>query len=483
MAILPLVLLWYYRRLSDAKPDMPAIALHLQDALLVKQQRPMWFAPIPLALLAIILTSIALAGPSWQKRPSMMSEDESILIIALDNSLSMQKTDISPKRWTRGLQKARDLVAQQPAGKIGVIAFAGSAHWIVPPTSDMSLVTFSLQGIDHLAMPLEGKLWPQISTPLSELLNTKEHNLSIVVVSDTALAKQLPEPWQDVYIANLLLSHESQTTRYDTVYVSPTDKDIKQLIRWLNRSFSAFQQSDAEWQDAGYLLVYPLLILGLLWFRPGWSMLWSLALIVCLTPTQSIYAEEQDVLQHVWFSGDQKGRWYFEQQNFSEAAKAFDDILWRGISHYQAKQFESAGEIFAQLDEPYARMMLANSLSQLGEYQRAITLYEWLDSQGWYPTEIANNLVLTKRKMAEQIALAESQQAALNEQENTEMVAIEGELDNGEGVASQRSEQLTANDILTENARQARWLQHISTDLGSYLGRLFALQQADGETP
>ncbi len=59
------------------------------------------------------------------------------IILTLDVSRSMCSTDVQPNRLSAAQAAARKFVDEQPGGtRLGIVAFAGSAQIIVPPTTD-----------------------------------------------------------------------------------------------------------------------------------------------------------------------------------------------------------------------------------------------------------------------------------------------------------------------------------------------------------
>ncbi len=59
------------------------------------------------------------------------------IILALDVSRSMCVSDVLPNRLTVAQDAARKFIAEQPGGtRIGIVAFAGYAELVVPPTTD-----------------------------------------------------------------------------------------------------------------------------------------------------------------------------------------------------------------------------------------------------------------------------------------------------------------------------------------------------------
>jgi Ca-activated chloride channel family protein len=59
--------------------------------------------------------------------------------------------------------------------------------------------------------------------------------------------------------------------------VSPDASDVRRLVRHVATRIRAAQPADASahWQDAGYWLVPALVLLALVWFRPGWVVPWQ----------------------------------------------------------------------------------------------------------------------------------------------------------------------------------------------------------------
>jgi Ca-activated chloride channel family protein len=56
---------------------------------------------------------------------------------------------------------------------------------------------------------------------------------------------------------------------------STGDADIRRLLRAIDSNLELADDPDAEWRDAGWWLLWPALLLGLAWFRRGWTMQWA----------------------------------------------------------------------------------------------------------------------------------------------------------------------------------------------------------------
>jgi Ca-activated chloride channel family protein len=94
---------------------------------------------------ALALCVLAIARPSGMiETPAR----ERTIILAIDVSLSMGADDVKPSRLAAAQAAARSFVAGQPADvRIGIVAFAGHAYLVQPPTVDRKK---ALDAIGHL---------------------------------------------------------------------------------------------------------------------------------------------------------------------------------------------------------------------------------------------------------------------------------------------------------------------------------------------
>ncbi|HEY6865526.1 MAG TPA: VWA domain-containing protein, partial [Burkholderiales bacterium] len=88
--------------------------------------------PPALFLAALVLLIVAVARPAAVvKLPS----DDKTIILAIDVSGSMRAEDVQPNRLAAAQAAARQFVSDQPSGtKVGLVAFAGTAALVQPPT-------------------------------------------------------------------------------------------------------------------------------------------------------------------------------------------------------------------------------------------------------------------------------------------------------------------------------------------------------------
>ena len=95
---------------------------------------------LPFIFFLLALTSLvfALARPV---ATVMVPSNQATILLAIDVSLSMCSTDILPNRLQAAKQAALQFVARQERGRlIGVVAFAGFAELVQPPTNNRVLL-------------------------------------------------------------------------------------------------------------------------------------------------------------------------------------------------------------------------------------------------------------------------------------------------------------------------------------------------------
>ena len=76
------------------------------------------------------------------------SRSDTSIILTLDVSRSMCSTDVSPNRLSAAEAAAHKFVADQPGGtRLGLVAFAGTAQLLVPPTTDRDRLNSAIDGL------------------------------------------------------------------------------------------------------------------------------------------------------------------------------------------------------------------------------------------------------------------------------------------------------------------------------------------------
>lgn len=292
-----------------------AIAPHLLQHLTVARAGVTWLRPYQPMTLALILGSIALAGPTWQRELTPFTQDKAPLVVALELTPTMLATDQAPTRLERAKQKIRDLLERRAGARTAVIAYAGSAHAVLPLTDDPSLIELYLQSLTPGLMPREGDD-PDLALALAaEMLEDEDAAGTIIFMTDgidrtnsELFAAHRAETQDQVLF--LLFGGGADSPVDDAVAgagqyglidglapgvdlggtgavadaaggeiirATPDQSDIDALSAKITRHLvNTIQQDDAlQWRDFGYYLVWPLAFLILLWSRRGWTVQWG----------------------------------------------------------------------------------------------------------------------------------------------------------------------------------------------------------------
>jgi Ca-activated chloride channel homolog len=109
--------------------------------------RTRWRRRIPAALLAGGLAVLGVGAARPQASVPVPSTSATIML-ALDISGSMCSTDVHPNRITAAEKATSDFINSQAGGpRIGLVAFAGTAGLLVPPTHDTQTLLRALDGL------------------------------------------------------------------------------------------------------------------------------------------------------------------------------------------------------------------------------------------------------------------------------------------------------------------------------------------------
>jgi Ca-activated chloride channel family protein len=137
-----------------------------------------------LLLLALAFAGLALARPQWGSvgaGSAWLGED---VVFVLDCSLSMTTSDVLPSRMQRAKFAMLDFVRKQSHGRVGLVAFAGSAFIQCPLTFDADAFEETLLSVDEKTIPIPGT---DIGRALNEAYRAMEkgsRRKMVVLVTD-----------------------------------------------------------------------------------------------------------------------------------------------------------------------------------------------------------------------------------------------------------------------------------------------------------
>ncbi|MFT5041262.1 MAG: Ca-activated chloride channel family protein [Hyphomicrobiaceae bacterium] len=305
---------WFVRRRESKAIQMGGFVVpHLRDALTVNRSARIRVQPIDGIILALIATVVAAAGPTWSRQASPWFAETAPLVIAIEVSDSMRSNDLQPSRLERARFEILDLLDRRTGSRTAVIAYAGSAHVVMPLAADVSAIKPFLESLDPAIMPTPGADAHRALPLALELLGENPTSgtllfvndgfdsadvsafaefaqrtdvpalVTLVVGNDEGGVAFLPDgsPVQDETGARLDTSIDSALLRrigreadMQIVRAVTGDGDLRRLMGAIESNLQQADDPDARWRDEGRLALWPAAILTLLWFRRGWTTRW-----------------------------------------------------------------------------------------------------------------------------------------------------------------------------------------------------------------
>jgi Ca-activated chloride channel homolog len=286
LALVPAALLLWtvHRRQNVSQAWRGIVAPHLLPYLLSGENQKKLLAPITWLGLGWLFGIFALAGPTWRREPLPFADDTAALVIVLRVAPSMKAEDVPPDRLGRSVQKIHDLLAQRAGAKTALIAYQGSAHIVVPLTTDAGIINTFAAALDPKIMPADGDS-PADAMRLADQVLATTASGSILWITDgiapeegaelTAWRKRSSTPVRlliPLYAGPELNKVQDVAKAAGAKFVRLTtdDTDINELARAAKFSTVATRESGGPWEESGYWLMPWLAFLMLPFARRGW---------------------------------------------------------------------------------------------------------------------------------------------------------------------------------------------------------------------
>ncbi|MEM7600556.1 MAG: VWA domain-containing protein [Verrucomicrobiota bacterium] len=284
LLLVPVVLIWWFwRKQTDPlRGWKQQIAPELLKALLVGKPSSR-LAPARWLLIGWMLMVVLIAGPTWRLEPSPFAEDASPLLVLLKSDVSMDTSDPAPSRMHRAELKIADLAELRKGQPLGLIAYAGSAHLVLPPTRDTAVVAEMAGEITPEIMPVSGDRLDLALREAARVLGKAGAGGSIVVFADLVntdpaslreLSSEFAYPIQFLQITGADSPSEETVRAAAKVFRAPVermrvdDDDVASLVRRASATPVSQEGNETErWEESGYWLLPAVGILLLAAFR------------------------------------------------------------------------------------------------------------------------------------------------------------------------------------------------------------------------
>lgn len=242
-------------------------------------------------MMSFFFLVMALAGPTWLRRPVPVYAAMKPHVIVLDLSEDMLKHDLHPSRLARAKYKIRDLLEKKGIGQFGLMVYTSEPFVVSPLTTDGQTIIALLPALEPNIMPIQGN---QLDLALKEipslLLSAGGQQGEILVLtgnvpSHAAIeqASQLAQTGSHVSVipmlndsmATALFKPLSRAGNGHVIPFSHTNQDINEWLSKTNVSTRFQFQADTHddvplWYDEGrWFLLLALIFLAPI-FRRGW---------------------------------------------------------------------------------------------------------------------------------------------------------------------------------------------------------------------
>ncbi len=361
-----------------------------------------WAIALPLLLFTLGMSAMitGLAGPTWENKEIPGQKVQAVVLIALDLSRSMTAKDIQPNRIERAKFKIGDFLDANPRARAGLLAFAGTAHPVLPFTGDYKIIKFHTGSLSNKIMPVQGTntrlllqqidtLMKRVTAPstvllitdaidsqqaaqLSNWVNASIHRLEILLVSTPngagipgypkVISRQDP-----AVIQNL----SQDTAKVKVTLLTLDNSDVRSIATRVAGKlyFETEKKKDTRaWDDMGWLMIFPSLAIAMFWFRRGWAIQWCI-LLFAIAGLSSCGLKSKN--PDWWYTKDYQGQLLENAGKYDEAADRYDNEKYKAVAFFKAGNYEAAAELFALDSSASGNYNRGLALARLGRFDDA----------------------------------------------------------------------------------------------------------------
>jgi Ca-activated chloride channel family protein len=445
---------------------------------------------LPWVALAIgwLLALLALIGPSWQRVEQTSQKPVDPLVVLLELTPEMLAADSPPTRLEQARRKLLDLLQVRSDSQTAIIVYAGSAHTLVPLSDDLTTSKNLLDAVKPSIMPESGQRADLAVLKARDLL--KQGDLgqgrllwigsSLTEVERQGIRQAMtdhPPQWLALGVGTAEGAPVAQEkggflkdAQGGILVPRLESTSLKEFAESLGGLYTPLQLVDADlrelgllqaptelrsmgrtvqldsWADQGYWLLLPLLLLAACAGRRGWV----LCLPLLMAIPQHSYAFDFDDL---WRRPDQQGQHLLQRHRPAEAARHFENIQWQGIALYEAGDFASAAQRFAQGNTAADHYNRGNALAKGGELEAAVDAYEQaLEHQPDFAAATTNKALVEQLIEQNRQAALEDASEGKTESEDDASKAQTGEAEQQQ--SNQQAQNPASEDSNASNAPQ-----------------------------
>jgi Ca-activated chloride channel family protein len=401
---IPLVLTVIILLLGNREPQRwkHVVAPVLRPYLFTAGNRWSLLLPLLFFILGSSAAIIGTAGPAWHRTVIPGQKVQAVVLVAMDFSASMNATDIPPTRVERAQLKLSDFLDAHPGAKAGLLAYAGTPHLVMPFTIDYKLIKLQASSLNTKEMPVPGTntallvkyidtLMNTVLAPSTVLLLTDEvtaadaalftnyvnssiHRMEVLLMSSPAGAtvpgfNKVMSRQDEGVLQSLQTNHHITINRLtlDTTDVGAIATRIREHLIFEKDK----RTDDKAWDDMGYLVIVPVGLLVLLWFRKGWAVQWCCIPLLLLLGSCSVNSREANW----WYTPDYQGQVLYKKGQYKQAEERFVDIPHKAAAAFRAGDYDAAAALYALDSSAAGQYNLGLALAKSGRFEEAMTAF------------------------------------------------------------------------------------------------------------
>ena len=174
-------MIWRFRTRESKTNNDNILNSRLKER--IDQKKQLWKRRF--RVYSLILLIIAAAGPLIGTRIKPVERKGIDLIFAVDVSVSMNAEDVKPTRLEKAKFEISQIIKKLKGDRVGIIVFAGSAHYFLPLTGDYETARLFLDAIESKMIKTQGTaLSAALKTSIAAFPDESEKYKVLVVVTD-----------------------------------------------------------------------------------------------------------------------------------------------------------------------------------------------------------------------------------------------------------------------------------------------------------
>ncbi|WP_186758097.1 vWA domain-containing protein [Echinicola salinicaeni] len=480
------------------------IAPHLRNYVIQKGSEKIKLLMQSLLFIGFCLGAMALAGPAWKKVEVAGQQLETPLVICLDLSQSMMAEDMQPNRLERAKFKINDFLDQKPQARVALVAFAGTAHIVVPLTRDYDIIRSHLEGLSPSVMPAQGSnlgaalavadtimsitTAPGTVMIMSDDFETKEfeeiqefvsgsdHQIAILPFN-TPMGAAVPNPsgrgyikenGEDVVSAldNQLIQKLNSLENIEVIPLTLDDSDVEKISKKVKTDLiftEKPEEKDNQWEDKGLLLIIPVIVLFLMWFRRGW-VLYGFGLLIFSS------CGEVHSFEDLWFTNDYQGQMLSSKGEYEKAAEKYEDPMRKGVAYFKSGKYIESIQAFANDTTAEGAFNLGLAYYKNGDLIAASAAFGLASEMDPSMEQAGTNMEAMSKMLGEtdEVNPEDAEEAesgrADNTKENDSMEDLSG---GGQEATKEDMEKERLSETVNTDVRKAKELDEVPDDIGA----------------